>query len=64
MPLAPLIIFGVQELIKYYPTIRSELAQLLARTDATEADWVALRDKYQRRSYESVVTESGLIPSN
>lgn len=61
--LAPIVIFAVQELIKYYPQLRTEIAAILTKSDATEADWLALQLKYQRKAYEDVVTESGLIAS-
>jgi hypothetical protein len=61
--LAPLVIFGIQELIKYEPQIAAAIGALFAKTDATEADWTALRTKYARQSYESIVTESGLKPT-
>lgn len=62
--LAPLVIFGIQELIKYEPQIAAAIGALFAKTDATEADWQALQAKYTRQSYESIVKKSGLTPTD
>lgn len=62
--IAPIAIFVIQELIKYEPQVAAAIGQLLTKTDATAADWAALAVQYPRKTYESVVTESGLIPTD
>lgn len=58
-----IVIFAIQEAIKYAPELVEGIKSLLNKTDATEADWLELRAKYLRKSYESVVKDSGLIPT-
>ena len=58
-----IVIFAVTTAIKYAPEVIAEIKALLNKSDATEADWIALQSKYPRKTYESVVKDSGLIPT-
>lgn len=61
--LIPLVIFGLQEAIKYAPALAEEIRVLLSKGDPTPEDWLALQQKYATKTYEQYVPESGLIPS-
>lgn len=58
-----IIMFGIMEAIKYSPEIEKAVRDLFTKTDATREDWLAAIAKFPRVSYESVVKDSGLIPS-
>lgn len=60
MNFAQYVIFGIEELIKVAPTVATEIQALLAKQDATAADWQALRDKVQSKTYFDYVPNSGL----
>lgn len=60
---AQLIIFGVQELIKYEPQMQAAIIAVLTKKDSTAQDWIDLAKQYPRKEYEDIVTESGLKPT-
>jgi len=62
MPI-PLIIFALQEAIKYAPALAVEISALLEKSNPTEQDWADLRAKFAAKTYESMVPHSGLIPT-
>lgn len=55
-----LALLGVEFLIKEVPAVEAEIKVLLAKPNPTPADWQALRGRVVAKSYEQLVTNSGL----
>lgn len=48
----PLLAFIIQEIIKVAPGLVIDLIQILSKPAATEADWAALKAKWENKKYE------------
>jgi len=55
-----LVISLIEEIIKLEPTVAAEIQTLMAKTDATPADWQALKAKVLGETYESLVPDTKL----
>lgn len=60
MPLAPLIIFILEQLIAKAPGIVVELRALFAKDNPTPEDWEKLRKTVEDKDYFSYVSTSKL----
>lgn len=58
--LIPLVLYGVQEAIKYAPELANELRTLFNKGDPTPQDWLDIRAKYLSKSYKAYVPDTGL----
>lgn len=48
----PLLAFIIQEVIRIAPSLVVDLIQILSKPAATEADWAALKAKWEGKKYE------------
>lgn len=58
--LIQLVIFGIEELIKVAPGVAAQIQTLMAKPDATAADWADLRNRIQSKTYFDYVPSSSL----
>lgn len=57
----PILAFIITEVVKYVPTLAIEIIQLLSKPAFTDADWDALKNKWQGKTYESY-DPPGVVP--
>jgi len=58
-----LVIALVEKAIKVTPGLIADLQAIFAKPEPTAADWQALRDKINSKSYADYVPQSDLKPS-
>ena len=59
-----LIIFGLSEVIRQFPAIRDQLAELFSKDNPTPEDWQALHDRIAATDYFKHVPDSALRAAN
>lgn len=50
--MSPILAFAIEMIVKYVPSLAIEIIQLLSKKEATDADWDALKLKWQGKTYE------------
>jgi hypothetical protein len=65
MNLIPIILFALQQAIRHVPGLAVDISDMLRNSldDPSAADWASLHAKYGGKTYESMVKDSGLIPT-
>ncbi len=58
--LLQLAIFGIEQLITQAPKLYADIAALFSKGQPSAADWQALRDKINEKSYWDYVPQSDL----
>ena len=56
--LIALIVSMVEELVKIAPGVVSDIKNVLSKTDATPADWQAVKDAVLAKRYEDFVPDT------
>lgn len=48
----PLLVIIIEAVVKYVPALAIEIIQIMSKPAATDADWDALKAKWQGKTYE------------